>query len=160
MTRTKFRPDIEQVAARHGLDPNLVEAVVLTESSGNTRAYRFEPDFWKRYLADKPEWKFKDPERVSASYGLLQIMYPAAVELGYRGEPEALMVPATGLDWGCVKLRKLLAWSKGDIATALAAYNGGAGNNPLGGPLKNADYADRVLANLATIVPPAATQRV
>lgn len=142
---TRFRSLIESTATRHGLDPNLVEAVVLTESSGNTRAYRYEPDFWRRYMASKAEWQGRDPERVSASYGLMQIMFPVAKELGYTGEPEALMVPSTGLEYGCLKLRKLLAWSQNDVRTALAAYNGGVGNNPLGGTLKNADYADKVL---------------
>lgn len=153
MSGTRYRMDIEAIAARHQLDPNLVEAVVLTESSGDTRAYRYEPAFWQRYLATKPEWQHADRERVSASYGLMQVLYPVAKELGYTGEPETLMVPRIGLEYGCLKLRTLLAWARGDVRTALAAYNGGAGNNPIGGPLKNAAYADKVQAYLTQAGP-------
>jgi soluble lytic murein transglycosylase-like protein len=142
---TAYRKEIEAAAFAHGaLDPNLIEAQVLVESSGRTMAYRYEPDFWTRYMAGKPEWTLMLPERVSASYGLLQIMYPVARELGFTGEPEMLCVPSVGLAWGCEQMRRLLEWAKGNTLQALAAYNGGKGGNATP-PFRNAPYAAKVL---------------
>jgi soluble lytic murein transglycosylase-like protein len=79
-------------------------------------------------MEGKPQWIGANPRRVSASYGLMQVMLPVAVELGYVGEPEGLFVPSVALDMGCMKLAELLKWSGGNVDQALAAYNGGKGN--------------------------------
>ena len=142
---TAYTSEIRTAAAAHGLDPRLVTAQVLVESSGLTHAYRFESGFWSKYMAGRPEWKGANPQRVSASYGLLQVMYVVAVELGFSGDPELLFVPRIGLDWGCRKLATLLQWAEGDVVRALAAYNGGKGGNTTP-PLRNLAYAERVLA--------------
>lgn len=126
------------------LDPVLVRAVVMTESSGRPCAYRYEPRFWDRYLADNPLWKDQEPRRVSASYGLMQVMYPVAWELGFREEPELLTVPRVGLFWGCTLLAGLLQWSKGDVDQALAAFNGGKGAGLQAPHYPNADYIRKV----------------
>jgi soluble lytic murein transglycosylase-like protein len=145
---THYRPEIELVSVRFHLDPDLVEAIVMTESSGKTHAYRFEPGFWTRYLKDKPIWDGANPERVSSSYGLMQIMYPVAVEHGFKEDaPEYLFVPTIGLYWGCTHLRSLLDWSKQNVDQALAAYNGGKGGNA-NAPYRNQWYVDRVKKNL------------
>lgn len=145
-----YRAEVEMMAARHGLSPDLVQAVCLVESSGKTHAYRYEPGFWTRYLQSKPEWDGANPERVSASYGLMQVMFPVAVEFGMeRSEPpEYLFVPLIGLDYGCRVLRERLEWASGDLRAALAAYNGGKGGNRPGTRLRNAAYADKVLGVL------------
>lgn len=123
-----YRAEIEAAAREHGLDADLVESVVMTESAGLAHAYRWEPDFWRRYMEGKPRWIGTNPRRVSASYGLMQVMFPVAVELGYVGEPEGLFVPSVALDLGCMKLAELLKWSGGNVDQALAAFNGGRGN--------------------------------
>lgn len=122
-----FDREIHSAATSFGLAPDLVSAVVLTESSGRPYAYRFEPDFWRRYLQGKPEWADRLPARVSASYGLMQIMYPVAYELGFGDDPEMLFVPRVNLFWGCRYLSDLIAWAGGDVDKALASYNGGKG---------------------------------
>jgi soluble lytic murein transglycosylase-like protein len=122
-----YAREIEAAAKLHHLDPQLVEAVVLVESSGRASAYRYEPAYWRRYLEGKPAWKGKNPRRVAASYGLMQVMFPTAVERGYHGEPEELFVPSVGLEFGCRELARLLAWASGNTDQALAAYNGGQG---------------------------------
>jgi soluble lytic murein transglycosylase-like protein len=141
------------VAERHGLSPDLVQAVCLIESSGQTHAYRAEPAFWDRYLKGKPEWDGSNPSRVSASYGLMQVMFPVAVEHGMaRTEPpEYLFVPLIGLTYGCLVLQRRLEWAGGDVRAALASYNGGKGGNKPGGPLRNGAYADKVLGRLASL---------
>lgn len=136
------------MAQRHDLDPVLVEAVVFTESNGKTNAFRYEPAFWDRYMRDKPEWDGANPQRVSASYGLMQVMFVTAIELAgmERTEPpEYLFVPLIGLEAGCRVLRERLTWAKGDVDAALAAYNGGKmGNAPGTAPLRNQAYVAKV----------------
>lgn len=149
--RTPYRAEIEAAAKAHGLEPDLVEAVVMTESSGHTDAFRWEPNFYAKYLAGKPQWADWAPRRVASSYGLMQVMYVVARELGFTGEPELLFVPRVGLDWGCRKLATLLAWSGGNVLQALAAYNGGKGGNATP-PYRNAHYAAKVLAARSAIV--------
>jgi soluble lytic murein transglycosylase-like protein len=145
-----YRAEIEAAAREHGLDADLVEALVLVESAGLAHAYRWEPEFWKRYLEGKPRWIGSNPRRVSASYGLCQVMFPVAVELGYVGEPEGLFVPSVALDMGCMKLAELLKWSGGNADAALAAYNGGKVGNA-SPPYRNAAYVTKVKAALLQV---------
>lgn len=138
---TEYRNLIESTALQFKLDPDLVEAVVLTESSGHTDAFRFEPAFFDRYLKDKFPFSGGIKRRVSSSYGLMQVMYSTAYGYGYRQIPEYLFNPDTGLYMGCLHLSKMLEWAKGDSHKALAAYNGGQGNWDAPDPQ---NYADKV----------------
>ncbi|HXD20134.1 MAG TPA: transglycosylase SLT domain-containing protein [Vicinamibacterales bacterium] len=157
MTSGPYRAEIEAAAAAHGLDPDLVAAVVMQESNGWASAFRHEADFWEKYLKRAPLWKDRNPREVSSSYGLMQTMFPVAVEHGFTGQPWELFAPTVSLEYGCRVLAKLMAWARGlytGLATneeaavrrsALAAYNGGRGGNGPNGPLRNRDYADEVL---------------
>lgn len=147
-SRTFYSPLICSTAAAHSLDPRLVEAVVIQESAGTADAFRFEPKFYARYLVRLPAYAGMNPRRISSSYGLMQIMYVVAVELGFRGEPEELFIPAINLIWGCTKLAQLMTWAKGDLLSVAAAYNGGRADNEPGHQpmLRNEKYARSVLA--------------
>jgi soluble lytic murein transglycosylase-like protein len=96
--------DLHQLAAdaarRHGLDPDLVLAVVSVES-----AFR--------------------PEAVSrkGAQGLMQLMPGTARELGVADPFD----PAANLDGGARYLSALVARYGGDVSKALAAYNAGPG---------------------------------
>ncbi len=150
-----YRAEVEAVASRHGLDPDVVEAICLTESSGETIAYRYEPLFWSRYMQGKPAWDGANPKRVSASYGLMQVMFPVAVEMGMprTDAPESLCVPVVGLEYGCRVLVDRLQWSHGDLLAALASYNGGktADNAPGVEKKRNQQYVGKVLVWLAKV---------
>lgn len=150
---TKYRKEIEAAAEKHGLQPVLVEAQVLVESSGNPKAYRYEPGFWKTYMAGKPEWAGADPKVVSASYGLMQIMYVVALEMGLDKSlpPSVLFDVETNLEYGCRKLASLMKWSKGNVMQALAAYNGGKGGNTTP-PFRNMPYVVKVLTQRSKLV--------
>jgi soluble lytic murein transglycosylase-like protein len=141
------RPLIAQAAKEHGLEPLVVEAVVVVESSGLAHAYRYEPGYWTRYLADQDEYKSLNPRRVSASYGLMQVMYPTARQHGFpaTADPELLFVPTFNLKYGCLHLMSLMDWSGGILAQALAAYNGGKRGNGFP-PYRNQHYVHKVLA--------------
>lgn len=71
---------IEKVAKKYEVDPQLIFATIMTESEGNPEAYRFE-----RHIND-------------ASYGLGQILYTTAQNLGYTGTPEEIYRPEIGID--------------------------------------------------------------
>lgn len=150
-----YRAEAHAIAEQHRLDPNLVEAVCLVESSGRPTAHRYEPAYWLKYMANNPRWDGAIPERVSASYGLMQVMYPVALELGMppADPPEYLCVPVYGLQYGCRKLREVLAWAHGDVPAALAAYNGGKTNDnkPDVTPKRNQAYVDKVLKMLTAV---------
>lgn len=158
MLRTRYKKEIDSAATKWDLDPLLVEAVVVQESGGNTDAFRFEPDFWNRYLKQNPKYRGLNPRRVSSSYGLMQVMYCRILEDKIADNdawsPELLFVPENGLDVGCGLLYELLKWA-GTLPLpsgltveeiALAAYNGGrGGNDGRTIPLRNGKYAREVL---------------
>lgn len=137
--------------ARH-LSPNLVEAFVLKESSGDPWAWNPEPRY--RYLwnvrTQAPFRKMTDAEQASevppadfpmiagdrdqewwaqqASWGLMQLMGALARELGFGGRYlTQLCEPELNLRYGCMHIAALMTWAKGDIRRAAAAYNGGRG---------------------------------
>jgi soluble lytic murein transglycosylase-like protein len=150
-----YWPAIQVAARAHELDPLLVSAVVLKESSANTDAFRHERLFWNRYLKRLPEWTNENPRRVSSSYGLMQIMYSTAVERGLARTvpPERLFEPEVGLEFGCRQLKHCMDWEDAKYASsagqdrlraALASYNGGLqGPNAL--RPDNRAYAEIVL---------------
>ena len=96
--------DLHQLAAdaarRHGLDPDLVLAVVSVESA-------FRP------AAVSPK----------GAQGLMQLMPGTARELGVADPLD----PASNLDGGARYLSALIARYDGDLTKALAAYNAGPG---------------------------------
>lgn len=156
-----YKEMIADYAGRVSLDPLLVAAVCWQESSFNTNAFRFEPDFWNRYLKPNPKYRDLNPQRVSSSYGLMQVMYCRVHEDKLTDNdalpPEHLFVPEMGLRTGTQFLAELVAWAKTKttdpvLATraALAAYNGGRGGNDPSkdSPLKCGKYAGEVLAKL------------
>jgi soluble lytic murein transglycosylase-like protein len=91
---------VQTTANRHGVDPNLVRAVIETESGGN-------------------------PSAVSrkGAVGLMQLMPTTALELGVRNMYSA----QENLEAGVRYLHTLLVRYGGDLDRALAAYNAGAG---------------------------------
>lgn len=69
-----------------------------------------------------------DPNAVSpaAAYGLMQLLVPTASRVaGYPVERASLFEPTTNIALGTRYLRQLLDRYDGDLAKALAAYNGG-----------------------------------
>jgi soluble lytic murein transglycosylase-like protein len=92
-----FGAEIRAAAARHGLDPKLLAALVAVESA-------FRPD------AVSP----------AGAVGLTQLMPATAVELGVLDRRD----PAESLDGGAAYLARQLA-RFGDVRLALAAFNAG-----------------------------------
>jgi soluble lytic murein transglycosylase-like protein len=145
---TPYLPLLKELSKEFNLEVTLLHSIMLQESGGKAHAYRFEPAYYERYLKGKPEWSDLIPARVAASYGLFQIMYPTARDYGFKGYPEELFVPEISGKIACKILQSLIQWSNGDIAQALAAYNGGKGNWRGAHPQA---YASQVLARKAKL---------
>jgi soluble lytic murein transglycosylase-like protein len=160
--RTFYYKEILAAAEKHQLDPILVEAVVVRESSGNADGFRFEKDFWNRYLKPNRLYSGRNPRRVSSSYGLMQVMFSTAVDRGFGVDlaPELLFLPENSLEYGCRHLRyltdKMLAKYPSvspyeRTVAILASYNGGFQGPDALRP-RNKEYALGVLQNYKTLL--------
>lgn len=96
-TNSRYEPIIVQVAARHGIDPTLVRAVIQVESNYESRA-----------------------RSVKGAKGLMQLMPETARRYGLANPYD----PAGNIDAGIRHLKSLL--DRFPLTLALAAYNAGA----------------------------------
>jgi soluble lytic murein transglycosylase-like protein len=97
---TPFDPQIQAAAAKHGLDPALLKALIRQESN-------FDPN------AGSP----------AGAQGLTQLMPGTAASLGVTDVRD----PAQAIEGGAKYLRQQLDTFGGDVEKALAAYNAGPG---------------------------------
>jgi len=99
-----YRVIAERAGQRHGVPPELVEAVIRVESGYREQA------------------RGRDGE-----VGLMQVLPSTAVMLGFRGGADDLADPATNIDLGARYLAGAWRLSGGDICTAGMKYRAGHG---------------------------------
>jgi soluble lytic murein transglycosylase-like protein len=100
LRRARYQPLIEAAAHRHGLVPELLHAVIRTESA-------YKPDALSH----------------AGACGLMQLM-PATAE---RFRVSEIWDPAQNIEGGAAYLRFLLDLFDNDLRLALAGYNAGEG---------------------------------
>lgn len=98
--RSQFEPFIQEAATHHGVQPELVRAVIQTESAYDQRAVSS-----------------------AGARGLMQLMPDTARRFGVRDAFDA----RDNIFGGVRYLRVLLDLFRGDVALAVAAYNAGEG---------------------------------
>lgn len=91
---------VDAAAARHGLEADLVRAIIAVESAGDPRAV--------------------SPK---GAVGLMQLMPATAAEYGCRDRTD----PRANIEAGCRHLARLHEVLAGDLTLVLAAYNAGEG---------------------------------
>lgn len=147
MRTATLRPVIDAVAAwvglpswtYHNADPftgsEWLEGLILHESSGDPMAVHHDaaPD-----------------DLDHTSFGLMQIEGVTAKALGCS-DFNILFLPLTNISFGLRVLTANLTETGGDVATALARYNGGGHGNPVGGPFRNQSYVDAVARNASVV---------
>jgi hypothetical protein len=111
----------DEAAARYGVDPSVLLAVIEVESSGDPAA-----------------------RGAAGEVGLMQVM-PATAQMVRPGISEAeLWDPATNVDVGAAYFARQLQRYGGDVAAAISAYNAGTATP------RNQSYVDRVLGAIGT----------
>lgn len=131
----RFEPIISSTARKYGVDPNLIKAIIMTESAFNPNA-----------------------RSDVGAQGLMQLMPPTARSLGVRNSLD----PAQNIEGGTKYIAQMLRMFKGDVRKALWAYNAGPGNAKKGRlPDETKAYIPRVMRfyNALRGVPQTSTRR-
>jgi len=136
------------------IDPEVIEAIIRVESSGNPWAVRHEPRFlvWLKtrikslnsVATQTTEYQLR-----STSFGLGQIMGQTARELGFN-EPylTQLCDPDINIRYTCKYFGKLLRRYRGEEHWAISAYNAGSARKNSMGKFVNQQYVNKVLKEL------------
>jgi len=142
---------VEEACRVNGLNKSLVFSIIQVESSSDTWAIRYEPQFkWilprAVSLLHAKAWGVSiDTEEMGqrTSWGLMQVMGAVARELGWDGPMTKLLLPEHGIDYGCRQLARLARKHKTE-ADLIAAYNAGSPRKDVKGKYVNQGYVDKV----------------
>lgn len=108
-SKSAYGEIIAKVAKKYNLDPQVIYAVIMTESEGNIYAFRYEPHI-------------KD-----ASFGLGQLLLSTARSMGFNGAPKELYQPEISIDLAGKYIRYLVdTFGKLTPAQIAKAYNSGS----------------------------------
>jgi len=118
-----YLPFIEQSAQKHGVDPNLLKAVIASESAGDSTA--------------------RSPKDAK---GLMQLVDSTAAAMGVKD----VWDPEENIDGGAKYLQQMLTRFGGNVEHAVASYNAGPGAVEKHGgvpPIKETqEYVSRVMS--------------
>lgn len=117
---------IYDAAILEGAPPKLLVAICWVESRHNPWAYNKN-----------------DP-----SYGLCQLMYPTAKQMGYKGKPAGLFNAQINAKYAAKYLRWQLKRYKNNWLLAIVSYNAGSVIRNRRGRIVNFKYADKIIKTL------------
>jgi len=130
------------------VDPHLVTALALIESSGNPYQYKYEPDYrWTNLNFSHPGLMSTSTEIMGQkiSWGLMQVMGGTARFCGFKGWFPELIDPKTGIRWG-IEYIKWLKARYTHLEDVISAYN--AGHPTWKSSDGNIGYVKRVMAKM------------
>lgn len=157
MIQKEFIPFIKKYSSLYQVEPDWIKAIILTESSGNPYAIRYEGSYPYLFEVESSAKKANvtlatEIASQKISWGLGQIMGALAREQGHKTSIVELVTPEINIKHICIRLEylKKLAKETDDI---FAGYNGGPGSMRLGFDHKypNQVYVDKIHKNLALI---------
>jgi soluble lytic murein transglycosylase-like protein len=151
--RQQLHPLVKSVAVRFNVDPELVDALVIVESSYNPWALRYEEHFhWltnaELYAINNRITTATETQCQKFSWGLCQIMGGTARSLGFGGPLTKLMDPELNTVYACKYLGKL-ASKYPALDDMIAAYNAGSPRKGDNGAYVNQGYVDKVKKAMA-----------
>lgn len=141
---------IKEAADKYDLDPFIIAAIIMVESSGNHMASRFEPT-WTHHLSPAQYALQLDTDIQSemdaqaTSYGYMQVMGTVAREYGFGQNFTKLYNKKLNIDFGCKHLKNMYN-RYGDMQSAIASYNAGSVIKTRGGTFVNERYVDKVMS--------------
>ena len=159
MDRDKHHHIVVAAGIRHGIPFQILDNLIMRESTYNTWAVRYEPGFYRRYVAPtrmaldrvrrQNNWVRRlvtegtERRDLATSWGLMQVMGQVAREMEFTGPYlTELCDPEIGIRYGCLKLQSLYRRYSSWMA-ALSAYNAGNPDSQTGRA-----YAAAVLSNI------------
>lgn len=106
-------------------DPKLIKAIKKIESNHNSKA-----------IGDG-----------NLSYGLMQIQYNTAKDVGFKGKLNDLLDPQINMKYGCLYLSKMYKQTNGNLYQTLDAYNRGpnAIKSPYKGDWNKHPYVGKII---------------
>ena|SRR3990167_899059 len=140
---------ILNVASKYHLEPALVAAIIVKESSGNGCPPRYEPN-WKYFLripyfANKAGTTVETERQGQMhSWGHMQIMGGTSRQLGFEGSFPELCLPENGIEYGCKYLRSRMDNTE-TTEQAVSAYNAGSVRYAPNGDFINQAYVDEIM---------------
>jgi hypothetical protein len=135
---------------RRQINPNVISAIISTESNWQANTARYEKNFTYTFKADLFANMFNitlqtENTLQKFSWGLMQIMGGTARDLGFSGWVPDLCKPEIGVMWGCEYFEKR-CMDYLDLNDQLAAYNAGSVKRKSNGSYINQEYVDKVLS--------------
>lgn len=144
----KYLAEIKIASNSFQIEPELIMAIIKTESSFNKDAVRYESN-WKYFFETGQHAKrleitiITETIMQATSWGLMQVMGSVAREHGFTGPMHNLTIVSDNLFYGCKHLKKFMDKYK-NIPDAVASYNAG---RPvmINNKYKNQAYVSKVL---------------
>lgn len=99
---------ISQMEVKYDLPRGILKAIIYVETKGNPKAFVRE-----------------DGKSKHSSFGIMQIQYGSAKQVGFKGKPNELMQPHINIEYGAAYLRWLLDRSEENYSRALSCFNHG-----------------------------------
>lgn len=155
MKREELLPMIEAAAAKEGINPKIVEAIVMAESGGNEMAIRFEGQYIYLHTPEAHAARLGSTIETEKtlqkfSWGLMQPMGAVLREYGFLPPLPMALAPEVSLQYGVKHFRKFLE-KYNDLEKAVSCYNAGSIMKDSMGRFRNYKYVEKVMSGYKSL---------